>query len=239
MITKMIVVGALLCGLCVNASAQESVPNETPRSISVHGVGTVMAAPDQVRLSVQVNTRAETASEAMAEASKRTRNVLALLKEYGIEDKDIQTSRITVTAILDYEKRVQPPPIVGYTGTNEFSMLFKEKKMDKVGEFMDRAVSAGATSFGSLQFEASTERVLERDALKKAAGDAQARAEVLAKELGAKIGRVLNASESISSPGPITMRAGFAAADMSSASAPVQSGELTIKAQVNVTFELK
>jgi uncharacterized protein YggE len=227
--------------LCVaTALAQQENPDRGlrtgARTILVQGLGKLMTTPDQVRLSVQVNTRAESASEAMAQASKKTADILAILKGYGIDPKDIQTSRVTVSAILDYQRNIQPPPIVGYSGINEFTVVFKAKLMDKVGEFLDKAVALGVTSFGGLMYESSKQRELERDALKKAAADAQARAEVLAKELGAALGRVMNISESVSSPGP-AMRG--AMLDAASSAAPVMTGQLAIDAQVSVTFELK
>ncbi|MFN0156565.1 MAG: SIMPL domain-containing protein [Bacteroidota bacterium] len=221
------------------ASAQPQPEKAVVRSVIVNGQGTINVPPDQVRLSVQVNTRGESASAAMTEASKRTNAILASLKEYGIDAKDIQTSRVTVTAILDYEKRVQPPPIVGYAGTNEFTILFKGKNMEKVGGFLDHAVVAGASSFSGLTYESSKQRELERDALKRAAADAKSRAEVLAKELGATLGTVTTISESVSGGGPAPMLRGGLMMESASTAAPVMTGELSINAQVNVTFELK
>ena len=206
------------------------------RTVLVQGLGKLMTVPDQIRLSVQVNTRGESASEAMSQASKKTSDILAVLKGYGVDPKDIQTLHVTVSAILDYQRNIQPPPIIGYSGVNEFTLLFKGKLMDRVGEFLDKAVTLGVSSFSGLMYESSKQRELERDALKKAAADAQARAEVLAKELGATLGKVMNISESVSSPGPM-MRG--AMMDATSAAAPVMTGELAINAQVTVSFELK
>lgn len=206
------------------------------RTVLVQGLGRLMTVPDQIRLSVQINTRGESASEAMLQVSKKTSDILAVLKGYGIDPKDIQTSRVTVSAILDYQRNIQPPPIIGYSGVNEFTVLFKGKLMDKVGEFLDKAVTLGVSSFSGLMYESSKQRELERDALRKAAADAQARAEVLAKELGAALGRVMNISESVSSPAPM-MRATMM--DAASTAAPVMTGELAINAQVAVSFELK
>lgn len=226
---------SILC--VVTAFAQQERPDQARiRSIHVQGQGKLMTVPDQVRLNVQISTRAESASDAMSQANRKTSDILAMLKGYGIDPKDIQTSRVTVTAILDYQRNIQPPPIVGYNGVNEFSVIFKGKLMDRVGEFLDKAVASGVTSFSGLMYESSKQRELERDALKKAADDAQARAEVLAKELNATLGKVMTISESTSSPAPV-MRG--AMMDATAASAPVMTGELAINAEVSVTFELK
>ncbi|MBM2840396.1 MAG: uncharacterized protein HW412_924 [Bacteroidetes bacterium] len=231
-----LVIAMLLCAITSFAQQDKSDKNPT-RLVQVQGLGTVKTTPDQVRLSVQINTRAETASDAMAQASKKTSDILAILKGYGIDPKDIQTSRVTVSAILDYQRNIQPPPIVGYNGVNDFTVLFKGKLMDKVGEFLDKAVGAGASNFSGLTYESSKQRELERDALKKAAADAQARAEVLAKELGATLGKVMTISENVSGPAPMMMRG--AMMDAVTVAAPVMTGELSINAQVSVTFELK
>src|SRR5262245_37463658 len=95
--------------------AQVPAPDgKRPRVITVRGTGRVSLAPDQVRLSVQINVRGESASAAMTTASQRTREILNTLDSYGVNAKDIQTSRVGVSPIYDYEKRIQPPPIVGY-----------------------------------------------------------------------------------------------------------------------------
>lgn len=228
---------ALLVAAALSVFAQNPASEPQQRTVTVRGEGTTTAPPDQVRLTLQVSVRGETATEAMRSASTKTQAVLTLLKGLGIDEKNIQTSRVNVTPVFDYSRQIQPPPIVGYTSSNDFAVLFKGKLMEKVGEFMDRAVTAGATSFGSLQFESSKQRELEREVLRNAAADARARAQVLAKELGAELGRVVSISESVGGgrPVPVYMRAAAEAAP----AAPVMSGELTITANVDVVFELK
>jgi uncharacterized protein YggE len=230
----------LMFGLCMALTSfaqQAETKDAPPRTVTVRGMGAVTTPPDQVRLGVQVQTRAESATEAMAAANARTRQVLAILKAQGVGEKEIQTSRSTVNAIVDYQRNIQPPPIVGYNGVNEFSVLFKGPLMEKVGTFMDKAIAAGATGFGGLQYETSIQRSLEREALKKAASDARARAEVLATELGASLGKAIKVSEL--SVGPAPLSRGIMMAEGSSAGAPIMSGELTVTAQAEVVFELK
>ena len=233
------VVALLLTMLAAAAmNAQDPAPQrDARRTVTVQGFGSIAAEADQARLAVQVATRAETASEAMAQANQKTAAVLAMLRDLGVEAKDIQTSRVNVAPVVDYQRNIQPPPIVGYTGTNEFMVLFRGPQMEKVGRFMDRAVSAGVTGFGGIGFESSRQRTLEQDALKRAAADAQARAAVLAAELGAGIGQVLRVEESAAGPAPV-MRT-MAMADAGGGEAPVMKGELSISARVSVVFELK
>lgn len=232
----------LLATVAVAVLPMKGQPREdqsTRRTVTVRGEGVVATTPDQVRLSVSVNTQAQNASAAMRAASGRTQEILGLLKKMGVDEKNLQTSRVTVTPTYDYSRQIQPPPIVGYNGVNEFSVLFKGRLMEKVGEFMDRAVEAGASTFGGLQYESSKSRELEREALQKAADDAKARAEVLARQLGATVGSVVTVREATtgSGPGPILMRQSFGAE--TAQAAPVMSGEVSVTAQIEVMFELK
>jgi hypothetical protein len=237
MMKHVLPIGVLMI-MAASAFSQQTDPKPPLRTITVRGEGITMSLPDQVRLSVSVNTQGQTAAAAMRSASGKTAEILALLKSMGVDERNIQTSRVNVSPTYDYSKQIQPPPIIGYNSSNDFSVLFKGKLMDKVGEFMDKAVTAGASNFGGLQYEASTQRELERDALKRAADDAKARAEVLAKQLGASLGQVMTISESVSQGGPVPIMMKSAMMDASSA-APVMQGELSIRAEVTVVFELK
>lgn len=228
---------ALSVFMTLQLPGQAPEPREKkPRTVSVRGSGTLSLPPDQVRLSVQVSVRGESASSAMTTASRRTKEILDILQSIKVDPKDIQTQRVGVSPIYDYEKRTQPPPIVGYTGMNEFVVTFKKDVMDRVGEFLDRAVTAGASNFGGLIYESSNRRERERDALARASADARARAEALATELGVAVGRVLSIAEvGMSSPGPMVQS--FARMEASDA-APVMTGEIGITASVDVVFEV-
>jgi uncharacterized protein YggE len=187
-------------------------------------------------MSIQVSVRGESAAEAMKTASTRAQEVLTLLRSMGVDAKDIQTTRVAVSPIYDYEKRIQPPPIVGYSATNDFNAVFRNSAMNRIGEFIDKAVTAGASTFGGLIYESSKERELERVALTGAAMDARARAEVLAGELGVSLGGVVSVSEmGMTTPSPIVHDMRMEA----SMAAPVMTGEISVTADVEVVFEMQ
>jgi hypothetical protein len=176
----------------------------------------------------------------MGTANERGREVVSLLKEYGVEEKDIQTRRAGVSPIYDREKRTQPPPIVGYHASNDLTALFRGKSIGRIGDFLDKATAAGATNFGGFQYEISTRRELERDALAVAARDARSRADMLAGELGVVVGRVLHISETGMTPAPVLQRHEASVMQYSDSSpAQVMPGEITITAGVDVVFEVK
>lgn len=221
---------AALCAASVQANAQE----DFRRTVTVRGTGTVTVRPDQVRLWMQVMTRGSSASSAMSEASGRTNEVLLQLQAHGVEEKDVQTKRVSVSPEYDREKRTSPPTISGYVAQSEFSALFRQEAIDRLGRFLDKAVAAGVTNIGGMNYETSERSALEQRALGEAAKDARIRAEKLAAQLGAKVGQVLSVAESgLGSPGP---RAEAMA--MSDSGSPVMMGEMDVVARVEVVFEL-
>ncbi len=215
------------------ASAQQ--PRE--RTISVRGTGKVRVVPDHLVLAIQVNVpRAESAAEALSRNSKLTADVIAVLKRFNVADADIQTTRVALSPVYDYDKRVSPPPIIGYSVQNELRVMIR--KMDDAGRIIDQAARAGATGFGRLQYESSRRTELEREALKKAADDARTKADLLARQLGATLGRVLTISES-TAPAPPSIVPMAMEARAASIDVPVMPGEIEITATVDVVFELK
>jgi uncharacterized protein YggE len=236
MMKRVLLFVVALVSLGVHDAVSQAVKNEPQRTIRVHGVGKVRAVPDQLRLSIQVNVpRAETAVEALSRNNQLTAQLLALLKRFGISEADIQTTRVSINPIYDYDKRMSPPPIIGYTAQNDVMVVVKN--IEEAGKILDQAVKAGASGFGPFQYESSRRLELEREALKKAADDARTKAQLLARELGATLGRVLTISESsVSPPQPIAPMVMEARA--TSAGVPVMAGEIEISATVEISFEL-
>ena len=95
--SRIVVVAIVLASLAAQVSAHQAETEEPKsRTVSVRGAGTVSAMPDQVRVTIQVSTRAESATAAMASANARTKEILMLVKGVGVDPKDVQTSRVTV-----------------------------------------------------------------------------------------------------------------------------------------------
>lgn len=209
---------------------------EPPRTVTVRGMGKVKVVPDHLRLTIQVNVpRSATAVEALTRNNQLAAAVLEMLKRFGVADADIQTTRVSVSPVYDYDRRISPPPIVGYSALNEILVILK--KMDDAGKILDQAIKVGATGFGPLQYESSKRDGLEREALKKAADDAKTKAQLLARQLGAGLGDVLKISEmGAAAPPPRYERMAIAA---EAASVPIMPGEMEIQATVEVVFELK
>jgi uncharacterized protein YggE len=100
-------------------------------------------------------------------------------------------------------------------------------------------VEVGANQVSGIRFEVAEADAREREAAAKAVADARARAESLAKAAGLTLGRILSIQPT-SGPRPVPEMMALRA-DMAQASraVPVEPGEATFSAEVQVTYALE
>ena len=203
-----------------------------PAMISVTGEATVSVAPDLAQIDAGVTTEAKTAREASEANNAAMGKVLLALKGAGIEEKDFQTSRLSLQP-QTAPNRTGPSAIVGYRASNRVTIRLRD--VTKVASVVDTLVGAGANDIGGINFMVSQASKLLDDAREQAIADAHRKAEIYAKAAGVALGAPLSISEG-GMPGPIPYRkmaAGMAA------SAPVAQGEETLQVTVSVSWAIK
>ena len=119
--------------------------------------------------------------------------VIAALKEAGIDAKDIQTASFRVEPRYTRPIEGQAPKIDGYSVTNEVQVLVRD--LDKLGDILDRLVTAGANQTAGLNFEVSKAETLLDEARQQAVANALRRAKLYAAAAGAEVGEVLTIVE--------------------------------------------
>jgi len=157
---------------------------EIEKTISVTGSGTASTKPEIAMITLSVITRSETASEAQRLNAERMNDVINALKEAGIKDNQITTLGYSLRPILEYDKDLKRTVIIGYECVNTIRVTLEE--LDKVGEIIDLAVSAGANEVSSIRFtlKPETMKELKLEALAKAIEDAKAKASTIAEAAG-------------------------------------------------------
>lgn len=73
--------------------------------ISVSGEGKVKVAPDEVVISVAVETKGENSSKVKSENDAAIDKVLKYLYSTKIDKKDIKTERVSLYPMYDYDKK--------------------------------------------------------------------------------------------------------------------------------------
>ena len=217
--------------------------DETPprRTLAVSGEGEVKVAPDLAVISFAVETSAPTAGAAGADNARKSGALADALKQQLGANGKVSTTRYSLDPVYEQRERgatPAPPRITGYVARNQ--VRAESHAIDQVGALIDAATKAGANRIDGLDFQLEQRAPAQRDALQRAGEDAQRQAEAAAAALGVKLGKVLSASTG--SP-PVVMprpypRMAMAAAEMN-APTPVEAGEVTVDATLQVTYEIE
>ena len=169
-----IVAGALLASPALAQTAE-------PASISVTGEATVSVPPDLAQVEAGVTSDAKTAREASEANNAAMGKLLLALKAASIDQKDIQTSRLSLQAQYT-PNRAGPSAVAGYRASNRVTVRLHD--VTKVASIIDTLVGAGATDIGGIDFMVSQASKLLDDARAQAVADARRKAEIYAKAAG-------------------------------------------------------
>ena len=205
-----------------------------PPAISVIGEATVSVPPDQAQIDGGVANDAKTAREASDANNAAMGKVLLALKGAGIDEKDFQTSRLSLQPQYA-PNRSGPSPIVGYHATNRVTIRVRD--VSKVANIIDVLVGAGANDIGGINFTVAQASKHLDEAREKAIADARRKAEIYAKATGVTLGEPISISEE---GGALPVfRSNKIAVGGIAAAAPVAQGEETLSISVSVSWAIK
>lgn len=215
-----------------NAAAGDTAKEHT---ISVGGEGKVTVKPDLGHVQLGVNVQRPSAKGARDAAAESMAKVVAAIKKLGIDDKDIQTTQVSLNAVYDYPNN-SAPVLRAYQLTNSIAITVRD--LSKITDVVDDAVTAGATSVDGISFDVADRTAAEAQAREAAAKDARAKADAYAKTLGLSIVGVAAVSEQVSTPvwyAP-NYAASAGAGDKAAAPTPVQTGSTDVTITVQISF---
>jgi uncharacterized protein len=232
--------GMLVLSACASpAQAQTSTPTpaaDQSHTISVTGAGTAYGAPDIATAQIGVQTRDPDAVKATGANTTKMTAIITALKAQGIQEKDIQTTNFSVSAQQDVDASGQPKGTMTFIVENTVNITVRD--LSKVGEVLSASVDAGANNIYGVSYSVADQSGLEAKARDQAMADAKARATQLAKDAGTTLDGPITISETMNN-GPIPyFAARGAAVAPSSAPVPVQSGQISVQIQVNVTYQM-
>ncbi len=199
------------------------------RLVTVTGEATVSVAPDVAVIRIGVASQGKTAREASDANARQMTAVLAAIKEAGIAERDVQTSRLSLQPQYDPNKG-GTARLLGFQVTNQLTIKIRD--VAKMPGILDRTIGAGANEMSGIEFVVSQQGKLLDQARDDAIVDARRKAELYARAAGAKLGPVVAIAEEGSAPPPRLMQA------MRAGAVPVAPGEQTLRATVTVSYEL-
>jgi uncharacterized protein len=208
------------------------------RMIQVDGHGEVRAKPDTAELNVAIETHATTAEQCASLNASLAQKVSEALKAKLGDKGKIETGGYSLYP--EYEQRPgrEKPSIIGYRAEN--SIMVETRDIDVVGQLIDTATGAGANQINSLNFILKDDTKARAEAIAKAARDAQVQANALATSLGVKLKRIHTATTTGQiRPVPVFAAESAMASMARRAPTPVEPGEVTVPAQVSLTYEIE
>jgi len=205
--------------------------------LDVSASGEVTRVPDLAIISAGVVTKAATAGSALQQAATRMQRVRSALKAAGVEDRDIQTSNISLNPEYRYVNN-EPPQLTGYSASNMVTVRFRD--IANAGKILDALVKEGANQLNGPTLTIDKPEAALDEARAQAIAKGRARAELYARSMGLRVVRIVAVTESGSSypvppPMPMMERAMVAQA----ADSKIDPGEQKLRVNLAMTFELQ
>jgi uncharacterized protein YggE len=248
LLSALVLLGCLLSpmGRLNIQPAQEAA---TPGQITVIGQAVVKVVPDEVVLTMGVETFHAQLGVAKRRNDDAVRRAITTAERFGIETKQIQTDFITIEPIYedDYWRR----QVQGYLVRKNIVITLRD--ITKFDNLLTALIEEGVNYVHGIDFRTTELRKYRDQARALAINAAQEKAAALAKELGREVGDALTIQENQSgwwswygygwwgySGGMayqnVVQNAGNLPADFEGTIAP---GQISIEAQIAVTFSLK
>ncbi|WP_304065102.1 SIMPL domain-containing protein [Megamonas hypermegale] len=225
----------ILCLLisCSMAFAQES------RTISVDGTSVIKAMPDRATVNISIESTAKDAKEASAQnaivMNKIQKDIMAL----AITKDNIKTTNYNLYPLYNRKDNGRQE-ITGYSVSNQITVTVDN--IDIVGNVIDTAINAGANSVNSVEFSLKDPQSYKDKVLVQAINDAKRKADIIAKTLGKNVVNVVsvNSNNSYIEARTFNSMMYAKAADSAAvgASSPIQAGDISVKANVSIVFEI-
>jgi uncharacterized protein len=202
--------------------------------ITVTGTGDVSGVPNQLSLSMGVQTSAGSVATALRQANAAARSVAAVLRRSGVATSDIQTSGLSIYP--DYSNGSGVPS--GYQVSEQLTITLR--RLSVAGSQISAAARAGgnATTIDGVSLNLSDTSALLASARAKAVADAKAKAAAYAHALGRPLGPVVTMSETPPAQPFQPLPEPAASGANRASSVPVHPGTQQLSVTVTVVYAL-
>ncbi|MDL2223966.1 SIMPL domain-containing protein [Bacteroidales bacterium OttesenSCG-928-M06] len=217
---------------------------ESQDSISVSGIGTVLAQPDMVLMNISFSHTAPTTKEAKKAAEQTMKQILGILQEENVEDKFMKTISLNYDVEYDYRsgRRVR----LGQRAQQTIVVTVNNmtNTPERFSSILDKITTIDKVNVQDIQFDIENKTELYKQSRELAYQKAFDKAQQYAELSNRKIGKVLTISEVISRD--IAQTRAFQnnlafkeeALYLSDSSA-VPTGEQGVSSEVNIVFSLE
>lgn len=194
---KNTLIGILFLVLFLSAAAWPAETAPLTRMIYVNGEAEVKVVPDEVILTIGVETSNKNLGAAKTQNDKIVKDILAVTARNQIPTKYVLTDYFTIEPKYDYRyndsEHRDTSVFVGYFVRKNVVITIKE--VDKYESVLSGVLEAGANFVQGIQFRTTELRKYRDQARVMAVKAAKEKAELLAGELGLKVGKAWSVNE--------------------------------------------
>ena len=183
--TMMIIIAALLLVFSLSAWTGNQMELAEPGIITVTGEAEVRVVPDEVILTLGVETWDAYLKSAKSQNDERVKEVLRIAQAYGVEARHIQTDHISIEP--RYEDNYEKKDLIGYFVRKTIVITLKD--ISKFDDLLTSVIDADVNYVHRIQFRTTELRKYRDEARALAIKAAQEKANALAGELGQSVGK--------------------------------------------------
>ncbi|MBN1149705.1 SIMPL domain-containing protein [candidate division WOR-3 bacterium] len=241
---KTITAGILVLTL---ASFLYSQDVQNQRTITVTGNSQIDVAPDEAIITFGIETEGENLRSAKNQNDLILKNLIDVLENYGVQQRDIQANYFSVEPMYDY---YETQTLLGYYFRKTIVVTIRD--MSKLDELIGLALEADVNYIHGIDFHTSRLLELKNEARVQALKAAKEKAELLARELGCQIGEAVYVYENQSSFwtwntayswgmnwASNSTNYAYYGEDTNSDISPVAPGQVSVYSSISVSFEIR
>jgi uncharacterized protein YggE len=237
---RAIAAGALAgCGIALlgGARAYGATPSASASpaagGVTVTGTGNATGTPDEIRLSLEVDTQAASVSAALDAANQDMNRVRDVLRAHGVAPADLQTSGLSAQPSYGQQGNIN-----GYQVTESLTATLHD--LSQAGATIGAATGAGgnAVRIDGVSLDLSDRSALLSTARANAVADAKVKASQYASAAGVTLGPVRSISEMSDDSGPIPLPAAMFSVASARSAVPIAAGTQRVSVSVTVTYAL-
>lgn len=207
-----------------------------PRTIFVTGTAEIKVAPDEVALTLALDSRDEDLTVAKADNDERMKKLLNVAHAAGVESKNIQTSALTMGPEYSDERI---PKFLDFQVSQIVTITLTD--LSKYEDLMTNSLKAGVNRVEGINFIVADPTKYREQARLQALQAARDKAKAMAAELGQTIGKPWEITEeseveSLDTTSNVNMRY---MAKLPQDQSTVAGGQVTIRILVRVSFQLE
>jgi uncharacterized protein YggE len=241
---KLLLLLALVLTVSAQVFAQSAVE---PSLITVNGQAEVRVPPDEVVFTLGVESVDRDVVAAKTRTDESVKQVLAIARKNNVKPEDMQTSYISVqpkynTDDADYDqRRTMKREFVGYQVSKTIAVVLRD--ITHFDWMLTDVLKAGVTRLSNVEFRDSQLRRHRDQARSMAMKAAQEKANMMAREIGQTIGPAYSIREGTTAT-PYTLSnvsqnsSGSVATESERSEGAIAPGQISVSAQVTVSFRL-